>query len=53
VSRFHVEDLWIVTMCSVLVEYQREDGGSKVLRNVGMLPQHYTASEPRRPRLQS
>jgi hypothetical protein len=28
-----------------------EDGGNKVLRNVGILQQHYTASEPRRLRL--
>jgi hypothetical protein len=27
---------------------QPEDGGSKVLRNVGILPQHYTTSQPRR-----
>jgi hypothetical protein len=30
-----------------------EDGGSKVLRNIGILPQHYTASQTRRPRLKS
>jgi hypothetical protein len=30
-----------------------EDGDSTVLRNVGILPQHYTASQPRRPRLES
>jgi len=30
-----------------------EDGGSMVLRNVGILPWHYTASHPRRPRLES
>jgi len=28
-----------------------EDGGSMDLRNAGILPQHYTASRPRRPRL--
>jgi hypothetical protein len=28
-----------------------EDGGSTDLRNVDILPQHYTASPPRRPRL--
>jgi hypothetical protein len=32
---------------------EHEDGGSMVLRNVGILPQHYTASQPRRPRLES
>jgi len=26
-----------------------ENGGSKALRNVGTLPQHYTVSQPRRP----
>jgi hypothetical protein len=26
-----------------------EDGGSMNLSNVGILPQHYTASQPRRP----
>jgi hypothetical protein len=29
-----------------------EDGGNNVLRNVGILPQHYTVSQPRRPRLE-
>jgi hypothetical protein len=31
---------------------QDEDGGSMDLRNVGILPQHYTASQPIRPRLE-
>jgi hypothetical protein len=47
-----------VTPCSVVAIYQRfeglnlhsEDGGSMALRNVDILPQHYTASQPRRPR---
>jgi len=26
-----------------------EDGGSKVFRNAGILPQHYTVSQPRIP----
>jgi len=30
-----------------------EDGGSVDLRNVVILPQHHTASQPRRPRLES
>jgi hypothetical protein len=30
-----------------------EDGGSMVLRNVSILSQHYTASEPRTPRIQT
>jgi hypothetical protein len=29
-----------------------EDKGSKVFRIVGILPQNYTASQPRRPRLE-
>jgi hypothetical protein len=37
----------VVTLCSDVGGYQpfREDGGSKVLRNVGILPQHYTVSQ--------
>jgi len=53
-----------VTPRSVAVGYQRfgrpppmfrvhpKDGGSKVLRNVGVLPQHYAASQSRRPRFE-
>jgi len=43
----------------VVVGYQRfggpypEDEGSQVLRNIGILPQHYTAPQPGRPRLES
>jgi len=29
-----------------------EDGGSTVLRNFGILPQHYTASQHRKPGLE-
>jgi len=29
-----------------------EDGGNTVLRNIGILPHHFTTSQPRRPRLQ-
>jgi hypothetical protein len=35
------------------LDFHHEDGGSMDLRNVGILPQHYTASEPRRPRLET
>jgi hypothetical protein len=46
-----VEVFWVVTLCSVSIfTLQREDGGSMVLRNVDILPHHYTASQPRRPR---
>jgi len=31
--------------------FRPEDGGSMDLRNVGILPQHYTASQPQRPRI--
>jgi len=30
--------------------FHREDGGTKDLRNVGILQQHYKASQPWRPR---
>jgi hypothetical protein len=36
----------------ILYSDKDEAGGSKVLRNIGILPQHYTASQPRRPRLE-
>jgi hypothetical protein len=45
-----VEVLWVVTPCSVAVGYL-ENGVSKVLLNVSILLQHYTALQPRRPRL--
>jgi len=31
----------------------REDGGSSVLWNVGILPQHHIASQPKSPRLET
>jgi len=40
----HFAVFWVVTPCSV-------DAGRKVLHNFGILPQHYTASQPGRPRL--
>jgi hypothetical protein len=36
-----------------LIPLHPENGGSMALRNVGILPQHYTASKPRRPRFES
>jgi len=54
-----VEVIWVLTSFSVLVRCQRfrgpcpEDGGSMDLWNFDILPQHDTASEPRRPRLES
>jgi hypothetical protein len=56
--KIQVEIFWVVTRCGHVVEYKLigrpcclEDESNKVLRNVGTLPQHYTASQPRRPRL--
>jgi hypothetical protein len=46
VSEIHVSNLWVISL-------HPEDGGQIVLRNVGILPQHYAASKPRRPRLES
>jgi hypothetical protein len=43
--KIEVEFFWVVTPC--------EDEGSTDLWNVGILPQHYTASQPRRTRLES
>jgi len=59
---FEIEFFCVVMPCSVVVGYKRfgapcclhfqgEDGGSMDLRNVGILLKHYTASQPRRPRL--
>jgi len=55
-----VEFFWVLTPCSDTVGYQHssgpcclpkpEDAGSKVLPNDSILPQHYTASHPRRTR---
>jgi hypothetical protein len=57
-----VEVFWDMIPCSVSVGYQRllppsslhpEDVGTILLRYVGILPQHYTASQSRRPRFES
>jgi hypothetical protein len=37
-------------VCIVSSRVHPEDGGSTDLWNVGILPQHYTTSQPRRPR---
>jgi hypothetical protein len=45
-------EAWFVTPHSDVVGYQRfwcGVGGSLDLWNVGILPQHYTSSQPRRP----
>jgi hypothetical protein len=50
--KIQVEVFWVLKPCSVVLGYQlqlhHEDAGSMDLRDVGILPQHYTASEPRR-----
>jgi hypothetical protein len=49
VAMCHVEVFRVVTPCSVVVGYLHpEDGGSMDLWNVGIIPQHYTESQPRR-----
>jgi len=41
--KIQVEEFWVVKTCSY-----HEGGGGKALWNVGILPQHYTLSQPRR-----
>jgi len=51
-----VEVSWAVTPRSVVAGHQRfsgEDGGSMDFRNVGILLQHYAASQPRRPQFET
>jgi hypothetical protein len=43
----------IIFIVQLQGEIHPEDGGSKALRNADILPQHYTVSQPRRPRLES
>jgi len=38
---FQVEVFWFVTPCTV----HPEDRGTMVLRNIGILPQHHTATQ--------
>jgi hypothetical protein len=35
---------WVVTL---MLHLHPENGDSKVFRNVGLIPQHYTTSQPR------
>jgi hypothetical protein len=48
-SSNEVEVFWVVMSYSAAVGYHRlkGHGGSKVLQNTGILPQHYAASQPR------
>jgi hypothetical protein len=54
--KIQVEVFWVMTPYSVVsrgplcLHLHPEDGGSKVLRNVDIRPQRYTASQPERPR---
>jgi hypothetical protein len=57
--KIQVEILWGVTPCIVVVGYpslickiKPVYRLSKELRNVGILPQHYTVSQPRRTQLE-
>jgi len=47
---FQVDVFWVGTPCSVVVGYQCF-WRPCCLWNVGILPHHFTASQPRRPRL--
>jgi len=46
--KFQVEVCWVVMRCSDVGAHP-EDGSSNILRNVGIIPHQYTASEPSRP----
>jgi hypothetical protein len=50
--KIQIEVFWVVTLCSVLVLPSCWHGGSMDIRNVGIILQHYTMSQPRRPRLE-
>jgi hypothetical protein len=63
-SRIQVKVFWVVKLCSVVIGYQHfrclchlhlfpQDGGSMDLWNVGVLPQLYITSQPRRPQSES
>jgi len=49
-AKIHVDVFLVVTLYSAAIGYQHiGDGGSKVLRIVGVPPQDYIVSLPRRP----
>jgi hypothetical protein len=48
--KIHVAIFCVVISCRDVVGYP-EDGGNIVLRNIGILPYHYTALQSRRLRL--
>jgi hypothetical protein len=47
--KIQVMVLWVVMLYSDVVGpcYLPEDGGTMVLQNVGIIPRHYMASQPR------
>jgi len=48
-----VEVIWVVAWCCVVLtclRFHPEDEDSTDRWNVGILPQHHTASQPRKPR---
>jgi hypothetical protein len=52
-KRIKVKVVWVVTPCKCcgrIPAFHPEDEGSMVFRNVGILPQPYTASQSSRPR---
>jgi hypothetical protein len=44
---------WVVVLWSEVVGYHPKDGVGMVHRNIGILPHHYTVSQPGRPRPES
>jgi len=42
--------LWVMTRCGDVKWSHRKDGSTMALRNLGILPHHYTVSWLRRPR---
>jgi len=63
-TKIQVTVFWIVTPCSNVAGYQcfrascclhlePEDRGSMVIWNIGILPHHYTVSQPTRSQLES
>jgi len=51
-STIHVAVLWFVTPRSDVAVNQAKDTGRWVLRSVGVVPQHYTRSQYRSPRIE-
>jgi len=45
--------LWVAAPCSVVVDFNPEEGVRTVLRNIGIHPPHYTVQQLRKPRIVS